>query len=90
MALNPNQLTAKQSPAAADTIASAIWDAANGMDVGTARDASAQRMLRRHAEELVDLHDSLDPAVVLLAPSSGHDPNLRDVRGPMGLDRAEN
>jgi hypothetical protein len=82
MALNANQLTVKQSSLAADTIASAIWDLSNSLIVRTASDASRQRMLRRHAREVVELHDELDPKEIFaqhggdsgdtFAQSNGH------------------
>ena len=49
-----------KSDVAADTIASAIHDLTEAMVVGTASDASKRRMLRKHARELVALHDELD------------------------------
>jgi hypothetical protein len=57
MAIRPQDLTAVKSDLAAETLASAIWDAANQHDNGTAVGASVQRSLKRHARELLDLHD---------------------------------
>lgn len=68
MAKTANQLTVAKSADAADTVASAIWDLVTSMDVVTARDASTQRQLRRHARELCDLHDDIDPEQVLRTP----------------------
>lgn len=55
--MRPQDMTVTKSDLAAETIASAIWDAANQHDNGTAVGASVRRSLRRHARELLDLHD---------------------------------
>jgi hypothetical protein len=60
MATRPQDMSVVKSDLAADTIASAIHDMAEGMVVSSASDASKQRMLRKHAREVVSLHDSLD------------------------------
>jgi hypothetical protein len=57
MAIRPQDLTIAKSDVAAETLASAIWDAANAQDAGTAIGASVQRSMRRHARELLELHD---------------------------------
>lgn len=60
MATRPQDMSVAKSDLAADTIASAIYDLVESMVVGSASDASKRRMLRKHAEEIVGLHDGLD------------------------------
>jgi hypothetical protein len=57
MATRPQDLTVAKSDVAAETLASAIWDAASQQNAGTAIGASVQRSMRRHARELLELHD---------------------------------
>ncbi|HTF49506.1 MAG TPA: hypothetical protein VK735_18845 [Pseudonocardia sp.] len=57
MAIRPQDLTVAKSDVAAETLAAAIWDAANQHDGSSAIAASVQRSLRRHARELLELHD---------------------------------
>jgi hypothetical protein len=58
------QLAVAKSADAAETVAAAVWDLAASMNITTARDASAQRMLRRFCRELCEVHD-LKPDEVL-------------------------
>lgn len=89
MARTANQLSVAKNEDVAETVAATIWDLIAGAQPITARDASAFRLVRKHVNEVLELHDSLKSGEVLIAPSSGNDPNLRDVRGPMGLDNTE-
>jgi len=68
------QLAVAKSADAAETVVAAVWDLAAGMTVTNARDASAQRQLRRFCRELCEVHD-LDPAEVL------GDYDVREVSG---------
>lgn len=77
-------LAVAKSDGTAETVAAACWDAANALDPSDAKLASARRQLRRHAHELLELH-SIKADEVLVGTANGN-PNLRDVRGPMGLD----
>ena len=70
MAMRPQDMTVVKSDLAAETLASAIWDAASQHDNGTAVGASVQRSLKRHARELLDLHD-IKAEDVLVARSGG-------------------
>lgn len=89
MATRPQDLTVAKSDVAADTIASAIHDMTETMDIGSASDASKRRMLRKHARELVALHDELS-ATEIFAPrgtttENGHGPfpGTIPVTGPL-------
>ena len=55
MARTAAQLTVAKNEIAAETIAATILDLVSGVAPSTARDASAYRMLRRHATELFEL-----------------------------------
>jgi hypothetical protein len=77
MAARPQDMTVAKSEAAADTIASAIHDLAEGMDITSARDASIRRMLRKHARDIVSLHDELDADTVLRTPRAVATENAR-------------
>lgn len=68
MATRPQDMTVAKSEAAADTVAAAIHDLVETMPITSARDASTQRMLRRHVREIVALHDELDAETVLRTP----------------------
>jgi hypothetical protein len=72
MAMRPQDMTVTKSDLAAETIASAIWDAADQLGNGTAVGASVQRSLKRHARELLDLHD-IKAEDVLVVPPGGSD-----------------
>jgi hypothetical protein len=50
-------LTVAKSDASAEAIAAACWDAANELDAGSAKLASIRRQLKRHAHELLELHN---------------------------------
>jgi hypothetical protein len=77
MAIRPQDMTVTKSDLAAETIASAIWDAAGRLDAGSAVNASVQRSMRRHARELLELHDikadEVLTAVTTAAPAFGHE-----------------
>lgn len=68
-------LTVAKSDASAETIAAACWDAANELDTGNAKLASARRQLLKHAKELLELHN-IPVAEVFV---NGHAPKLLDV-----------
>lgn len=89
MAKTANQLSVARNEDVAETVAATIWDLIAAAQPATARDAAAFRMVRKHVNEVLELHDSLKSGEVLIAPGNSNDPNLRDVRGPMGLDRTE-
>lgn len=55
MARTAAQLTVAKNEIAAETIAATILDVMEGAKPTTARDASAYRMLRKHAAELFEL-----------------------------------
>lgn len=69
MAIRPQDLTVYKNDSVADTVASTLYDLIATMPVSTARDASAKRMLLKHVQELVELHDSLDASEVLRTPT---------------------
>lgn len=60
MAARPQDMSAVKSVDVADAVASAIHDMAETMPISSSRDASVRRMLRKHAREIVGLHDDLD------------------------------
>lgn len=60
MATRPQDMSAVKSVDVADAVASAIHDMAETMPVNSSRDASVRRMLRKHAREIIGLHDELD------------------------------
>lgn len=60
MAARPQDMSAAKSVDVADAVASAIHDMAETMPINSSRDASVRRMLRKHAREIVGLHDELD------------------------------
>ena len=68
----PQDLTVVRSDVAAETVAAAVHRAAGAMDIaGDPVAGATQRLLRRHALELLGLHD-LKADEVLTAP--GHAP----------------
>lgn len=50
-------LAVAKSDGTAETVAAACWDAANSLDPSDAKLASARRQLKRHAHELLELHN---------------------------------
>jgi hypothetical protein len=67
MATRPQDMSVVKNDFAADAVASAIHDMAETMPINNSRDASVRRMLRRHAREIVALHDDLDETEIFEA-----------------------
>lgn len=81
MATRPQDMSVVKSDLAADTIASAIHDLVENMVVGSASDASKQRMLRKHAREVVSLHDDLSAEEIFRPRVAGTPENGRPPHG---------
>lgn len=80
MATAARDLSVAKNSDAADTIAAAIHDLAENMVVSTASDASKRRMLRKHAREVVSLHDDLSAEEIFrprvaAVPENGRPPH---------------
>lgn len=72
-----NALIVVRSDVAALSVAAAVWDAAVGMNVGNAVDEAQQRLLKRHARELLELH-SVDAGSILRTYRNGDAPPHAD------------
>lgn len=62
-------LAVAKSDGTAEAVAAACWDAANALDASDAKTASSIRQLKRHAAELLELHNiKADEVLVTGAP----------------------
>lgn len=84
MALQPTRLTVVKSDVAAEIVATAVWSAAAALAPGDPVMESARRLLRRHARELLELHDSINDDEVLPAKGTPADPLATIAQAPEG------
>ena len=65
----PKDLTVARSDVAAELIAAAVWEAVDAMEGDTATAEATRRLLRRHAHELLELHNVKADEVLTPMPS---------------------
>jgi hypothetical protein len=78
MALNARDLTVAKTSVAAELIAAAVWQAADQMDGNSPIIESSRRQLRRHAHELLELHDIKPDEVLFDSGIAAATPGAQD------------